>query len=165
MTLRNVYGYDIVTNALGVNGGDGAAIWASANMAHYYISLGSGTISKIAVNVVATSGNISVGVYSSTGTGRDRVPATRIATSGAVACPANGFREIALLAPVYVDTTCFLAISCDNGTASFTGGSGTDAVDLYKGQVYKAATQHPLPTSPGTLSTTHFRMAILVGVA
>lgn len=70
------------------------------------------TISKARIRVNAQSGNISCGLYSADGT-------SRLATSGAVACPAVGLRDLTFTSPVTLDAgTYFVGLSADNTTFS-----------------------------------------------
>lgn len=76
--------------------------------------------SKIALLVGTSSGNISVEVYSNTGTGSSARPtgAPR-ASSGSVACPASGEAQVALASSVTISEGDWIALWCDNATATF----------------------------------------------
>lgn len=89
--------------------------------------------------------NISVAVYRNVGKGGDAKPGVRLATSGAVACPAAGYAEIALDKPVWVHQGDWLAISADGTTGTFQTllAAGADS-DLGKGRQYRQASAHPL---------------------
>lgn len=140
-----------------------AVPWGAANGAIYLRSRGSALISKIALHVSTQSGNICVGVYRGLGSGRSRVPDARIATSGAVSCPAPGYSEVSLGGSVYITDGDFLALSCDNTTAAFLGASGNNS-SLSLGFSFSQSTAHVLPSSAASLTPTSFRLPQLVGV-
>lgn len=140
-----------------------AVVWQTANLGMYLRSIGSGTITKLGIHVITTSGNISVAVYQGTGVGRARVPGACLATTGAIACPAVGYAEVSLGSSVTVTNNDFLAISCDNATASFLGTSG-NASTLSLGLSFTQATVHPFSTAAGTLVSSMFRAPQIVGV-
>lgn len=139
-------------------------VWQTANLGLYLRSTGNGTITKLGIHVVASSGNISLAVYQGSGVGRARVPGACLATTGAVACPAAGYQEVSLGASVNVTSADFLSMSCDNTTASFLGISG-NVSGLALGLSFTQATAHPLTASAGTLAASMFRIPQIVGVA
>lgn len=153
------------------SGGDPLAFVAAgayplANGAHMIRARGAGLISKIAIHVGVQSGNVSVGIYSKTGSGRSTLPLTRRATSGTVACPAPGYAEIALDVPVYVTSDDYFAISCDNTTATFFRATAIGFSNLVAGVGVQYATHHPLPATATTPITTAIGAApAMVGVA
>lgn len=132
------------------------------NRAVYVRVIKGGTISKLGIFVGTSSGNVSVGVYSNTGAGTSARPASRQATSGAVACPATGFQEISLGATVTVAEGDWFALSCDNITTTFYRqlGAGINAFPFLN---CKQATGHPLPTSTASLAAED-RPFIIVGI-
>jgi hypothetical protein len=145
---------------------DVAVVGTSANTALYYRVRDGGTITKVALEVTTSSGNISVGVYSNTGVGRSAAPAAQKATSGAVACPAIGVAEVTLTASVRVEPGDWLAISADNSTAAFRSAlTAEQTTALGNGLCYKQATAHPLPATPSSLSGISGRNILLVGTA
>lgn len=81
--------------------------------------LSAGTVSKISWWQGASSGNVCVGIYKNASGGAG-APATRVATSGSVACPAgSATATVDLLTTVQVDPVeHYLAIQFDNSTAS-----------------------------------------------
>lgn len=143
----------------------------SANRAYAYRSLEPGTITKIGLQVGVSSGNICVAVYSSTGSGRSRRPATRKATSGAIACPTSGYAEISLGGSVDVAVGDYLVISADNTTATFlaqqNNGTAAGAAGIGSGVGAYADTSHPPPASwtGAAASQVHGRSICLIGVA
>lgn len=137
----------------------------SANRAYYHrITFGGEkTISAIGVWVSTQSGNISVAVLS--GPAGRNGPNTRLATSGAVACPASGFAEVALSAPVACGPGDWLAISCDNATARFKGPAGSPfAVNLALGVAGYQDTAHPVPATPSQSGSLANAGVYLVGI-
>lgn len=112
-------------------GGVGSGAPAGVNRAHYLrIIRGGGiTISKIRYNVTNQSGNIAVAVYDSSGHGVAAVPKTRLATSGIVACPANGKRDTALDVSVKVYIGYWLCYWVDNTTATVSRYAGLGALN------------------------------------
>lgn len=97
-----------------------ARAWDTANRA-YYKRLINGKTGGTGVRlvVITQSGNISVAVYRNTGAGIAAAPGTLLAASGAVACPAPGAATVALGATIDVLPGDWVAMSCDNTTASF----------------------------------------------
>ena len=136
-----------------------------ASGAAYGRVLGAGTISKIGLGIGTQSGNISLAVYANSGTGRAAVPGTRLATSGAVACPATGYQEVALGASVTVTPGDWFCITADNATATFWSNLAQQAdSDIGKGRQYRQAV-HPAPTTPGSLVAVIGYSVVLIGVA
>jgi hypothetical protein len=145
---------------------DTSVVGTVANTALYFRVRDSGTISKIALEVTVSNGNISVGVYASSGEGRAAVPASLKATTGAIACPAVGPQEIALPASLHVSAGDWFAISSDNGTAAFRSLLTAElSTPLANGRCYKQATAHPLPATPSSLTGVTGRAIVLVGTA
>lgn len=141
-----------------------AQVWSAANDARYLRCLSGGKVRYIGLNVAVSSGNISVGVYRSSGTGQGRQPTTLLASSGSIPCPAAGYVDIDLGQTVDVLPGDYLAMSCDNATASFIGNSAATADRLASGFVYSSGTSHPLPTTPTVpFAGSSFRVPFLVG--
>lgn len=141
----------------------GYAGMATANDAMYYRVRGSGTISKIALIVNVSSGNVSVAVLR--GTPGLTGPGARVATSGAVACPAAGSQEISLGGSVTVNEGDWFAISADNTTATFgrVGAAGAET-GIGDGFVFRGATSHhPVPANPASLLASIRVSFILIG--
>jgi hypothetical protein len=136
----------------------------SANRGFFYRVQGGGTISKIALQVQASSGNICVGVYANTGAGRAAAPGARLASSGIVACPATGYAEVALGASVDVKHgEHWLYFWLDNLTATVKAVQ-TLGTDITKGLSGYHDNATPAPVSaPGLLNGN--RHYVLVGVA
>lgn len=160
------WGFPFTVNPALVRATDNVAL-ASANDGIYLRVLGGGTISKIGLKVATSSGNISVAAYRNSGVGRAAVPGTtRLATSGAVACPATGYQEVSLGATIDVVSGDWFFLSADNNTATFAAlVANGGASNIAAGACYLQATAHPAPSSPGTLSAYMGRAYILVGVA
>lgn len=139
----------------------------TANDGVYLRSRDGGTISKIGLFVSTSSGNISVAAYRNSGSGRSAVPATRLATSGAVACPgASAYAEVSLGATVTLLPGDWLFLSADNNTATFrTSLSGAADNNIGLGRQFRQTTAHPAPSPPGTLISSVGRPIVLIGVA
>lgn len=136
------------------------------NNAIYLRCLEGGVVSHIALQIAVQSGNICIGVYRNSGQGRSAVPGTRIASSGAIACPAVGYQDIALGSTVLMQPGDWLAISADNTTATFRCAiSSAGASNLGLGRQYIQTTAHPLPTTPASLSATVGNNIVLLGAA
>ena len=149
--LTNVRGSDI--NTLNANEG-----W------YWRVRDRSPLISKIGLEVVVQSGNISVAAYRNSGTGRSSVPGVQLATSGAIACP-SGVTQIALGSSISLAAGDWLALSCDNGTATFRSIlSGTLITDMGAGRIYVQTSAHPLPATPSSLSAAVGKSIALYGV-
>lgn len=142
------------------------ALGVPANVGLYSRCRDGGTITKIGLRVVASSGNISVAAYRSSGAGRAAVPTTQLATSGAIACPAIGYAEISLGATITMLPGDWLALSADNTSATFSSLLATTGDTAFGNgkQVYQTGA-HPLPASPSTLIGTLGRTHVLIGVA
>jgi hypothetical protein len=131
----------------------------------WYRIYGSGPISKIGLYLGASSGNICVGVYR--GTQGDAAPTARLATSGSVASPGTGYREISLGGTVVVnENTDWFAFSADNTTVTVADGMpATTGVEnaIGAGFAYRALTSFPLPSTATGLVATIRCAFILVG--
>jgi len=107
----------ISPNPIGNNSlGDGAS---SAT----YLKLRSGgyAISNLAINVAASSGNISLAVYTDSGAGASAKPTGgQLAATGAIACPAVGYSVISLGSAITPQLGDWAALSCDNTAATFS---------------------------------------------
>lgn len=78
------------------------------------------TIDAIGLEVVASTGNIAVGIFRNSGTGRSAVPAaTPVAYSTVAACPAAGYHEIALNTAIEPEPDDWYAIFISSATATF----------------------------------------------
>lgn len=140
----------------------------SNSITYYRIPQGAGTISKIALEIGTSSGNIAVAVYDNSGVGRAALPLNRIASSGIVACPASGFAEVALDAPVFVKPGDWLAIWADNTTATFRNAGGTAqlAANVLAGRAcYEEGRTGGPPAVVDSAVNGFRRTIVLVGVA
>jgi hypothetical protein len=155
-------GFGLVYNQLGLTGAVAAQTWAGVNEARYSRALGRGTISKLRIHVAVQSGNISLAVYAPAGAGLSAFPGARKATTGAVACPGTGVQDVAI-GPVLVEPGDFLAMSCDNTTASFLAVGGSGASALFGGQLYSETSAHPLPATPNPTANNQ-KQPMIVGV-
>jgi hypothetical protein len=143
----------------------GAQTWQTANDARFVRVLAGGTISKVGLQVEVSSGNISVGVFRKTGAGRTAGPGSRVATSGAVACPAVGYAEVSLGASVDVEPGDYLALSCDNTTASFMSTNPGVSRDVHRPFFHVQSNAHPVPSAASGTFGSISKMPLLVGVA
>ena len=163
--LDSAFGFRFTVDPGMVRGSTDDVPVAGSNQAVFARVRDAGYISKIGLWVTASSGNISVGVYRNTGSGRSALPGTRVGTSGAVACPSTGYQEVALTSACQVFAGDWLAISADNVTAKFRGLLGAQADnDLGKGRQCRMSTAHPLPSTPSSLVATIGWTIVLVGV-
>jgi len=133
----------------------------AANRGMYLRTLHGGTISKVGLNISTSSGNICVAVFAAAGSGAAAVPTTRLATSGSVASPGTGYREISLGGSVYVPAGSFIYIGADNNTVAFAGQIGVSGMSA--GLSYFEET-FPAPATAGTISASG-RLFAAVGVA
>jgi hypothetical protein len=123
-----------------------------------YMKLISGgyAISNLNIFVGASSGNISVAAYTNSGTGMSAAPTGgRLATSGAIACPAGGSAAVSLGSTVTPNLGDWVALSADNTTATFTRvqNSATTGSLLLPGFGSRQASAHPLPSTPSSLAS------------
>ncbi len=117
------------------------------NAAQYAMFTGFGvTTSSLRIAIGTSSGNISVGVYASTGSGTARVPSTQRATTGAIACPASGTATVALGASITINQHDYAAYSVDNATATF-GRSAPISAGVSAGVAASQGSAHPLPST------------------
>lgn len=172
-----------VQGATGAPGGSGAAVPfpISAAMFNNHTLLGLGlsnrcfyvrnigasmTITKIGLHIGVSSGNISVGIYSPTAVDPSiALPGVRKVTSGAVACPAAGFQTVTIASTV-CNNGDFLALSCDNATATFLAfTTGINSSNIFLGFGGYQESGHPLPTTPGSIDPNLNRAPVLKGLA
>jgi hypothetical protein len=121
----------------GTNQSVGATV---SPVTYHFRSLGVGSVARINVSVLTSSGNIAVAVYAG-GPGAAS-PGALLQTSGSIPCPASGQAFIALGGPVAVDTSCYLSIGMDNTTAKFEGGpssslNGVGSMTAFAGFCYQ----------------------------
>ena len=136
-----------------------------ANRTYFYRSVGAaGVCSKIGAEVAAQAGNVCLAVYSSVGAGRAARPDVRKATTGAVACPAVGYVELALDAPVNIAAGDWLAIGVDGAASGFMGFGGARGTALPNGRVAKLDGVFPCPASAAAATTEYGPIVGLVGV-
>jgi hypothetical protein len=108
----------IIVSGLGVP--DRTALpMSNPDQASYRRLIGSGTITKLGLDIAFPSGNICAAIYANGGEGRDAKPLTRKATTGSIACPGAGYQELDLGGEVVVDPGDWVGFSCDNLTALF----------------------------------------------
>jgi len=135
-----------------------------ADQAFYCRALSSGRISKIGFQVGVQSGTVCVGVYANSGQGRNATPGARKATSGSVSCPAPGYAEVALTAPVDVRAGEWLSISVSNTVVTVAASGITSVSAMGSGMSCYQGSATPLPATAapeGAVVNTVY----LVGVA
>ena len=125
----------------------------------------SGTISKIGVHVTVQAGNVCVGVYSNTGTGRSARPDTLVASSGSVACPAVGYAEISLGSSVVVNPGDWLAYAASSATTAIARQGGALQSEMGAGFSHYQVSAFPLPATATVGSPNFTASFILLGVA
>lgn len=137
----------------------------SANRRYYMRSIGGGTISKVGLDIATSNGNISVAIYSNTGSGRAAMPGARIATSGSVACPAAGYAEISLGGSYTLQPGDWFSLAADGIIASFWAAFTRVSGSTFSKGVF--AKQDSAFTAPATATPVHEvgPVFILVGVA
>lgn len=155
---------DLVTNFLGNSAGLTAVAWVGISTTKYSCILGAGLISKVAVHVSVSSGNIDIGVYSGTGVGNARQPNAKLVSTGSTACPVPGYAVLNLSSPIYCDLSMYFGMTCDNTTASFFGTSG-NVSDILDAQSLAGATAFPLPATASSLSGASNRNPWIIGLA
>lgn len=125
-------------------------------MGHWWRVLGSGVITKIAVRIVASSGNIDVGVYANSGSGGTQLPGAK-KTVASMASPGTGYRELALGASVTVVPGDWFYLNVSNVACTFWGagvaasGSSTTNVGQF-GRVKISQTNGTVP-DPAVVDT------------
>lgn len=134
----------------------------SVNYTWFYRVLEGGTISKLRLYVVASSGNICVAAYRNSGNGLASVPGTRLATSGSIVCPGAGINDVSLGASVTVAVGDWLSVGADNITATFTGSTGVGDLSMWAGRAC-VASAFPAPSTP-TTGPSNTNLIQLIGV-
>jgi hypothetical protein len=125
-----------------------AGIPNGPNHAIYHRLIDAGDITYLWYQCTIASGNISLGLFGKSGTGRQCVPGTRYVTTGAILCPAAGQIQTTVGA-VSVPYGDWIGISADNTSCTFlmTNNTGQNNV-LAKGMNAYQASAHPLPVTP-----------------
>ena len=163
--LTGPYGFTYTVDPGLVRSADSLAMAGASQGIYLRVPFGA-SITKIGLSVAVQSGNISVAAYSNTGTGRAATPGTRLQTSGAVACPAVGYAEIALGGTAVLNPGDWLGISADNITAKFQSLlAATVPSNLGLGRQCAQTGAHPLPATPSGLTAQTGFTFVLIGVA
>lgn len=116
--VNNAHFQSVDSSAGSVQGTANWTVYSSWQAAGY-------AISSYRVKVNASSGNICLAAYASSGSGVSRVPTTRLATSGSVACPSIGMADVSLGATITPSLTGYSACAADNTTANLARRSPT----------------------------------------
>lgn len=82
------------------------------------------TLTKMRLSIATTGGNIDVGIYNAAGT-------TKLASSGSVAAPAVGIRDIAFSASVTLDPGIYVAAIASNTTTFSIDTSTANSLTFY----------------------------------
>lgn len=140
-----------------------------ANACIYERFRGSGTITALGIHVLTSSGNIGVAIYADNAEDGDAAaPAARLATSGAVACPAAGFASVSVASTAITSGQHWAALSVDNLTANFSGSamntSGIGPTIVHRGVAGIGEGAHPPPATGNVGFSTAPHISI-VGVA
>lgn len=136
---------------------------ASSNRTWFLRATGSGSVSRLRINVGVQSGNICASVYTSSGVGTAALPLTRVATTGSIACPAAGNADLTLDTTVAVTSGDFwFSLCADNTTATFAQVGSTGSL-IPQGRV---AFQDSTLTGPATAAATALgpRTFVILGV-
>lgn len=155
------FGYPFTADPGLANSG-GATV--AQNVCRYMRVIGGGAITKVGMHITTSNGNISVAHYSNSGSGRSSVPATRVATTGAIASPGTGYQEVNL--STTLSPGDWLAISTDSASFALlkAGGFAASASALAAGRAYAQTSAHPCPSPAGTLDAGNPILCILIGV-
>lgn len=105
------------------------------------------TVSALVVHVATQSGNIDVVMYSSDGA--SAAPLTRLVHSGSVACPAGGWRAIAVAPTLAAPGFYWTGLVVDNGVASLDVTSSTMLHGAMLSNRYVQAAAFPAPAAFG----------------
>ncbi len=121
----------------------------SSNRAIYMRALGTGPIANVVLDIGGSSGNISIAICTSSAQRSN--PSARVASSGAIACPASGVATVSLGATVTIGPNHWFAVSADNTTFTIRSVEGTPNVTVGGGATGFGAYQdgaHPIPSTP-----------------
>jgi hypothetical protein len=126
---------------------------------------GAGRITTVALEVVTSAGNICVAVYRNNNIpGGHPAPATRIATTGGVACPAVGYAVLALDVPVDVEPGDWIMYSTSAGTAVVLGTHANISLSfLINGFTMYGGAEYPAPLTPAGLGVGQIRGIAIQG--
>lgn len=116
---------------------------------------------KIRLYISASSGNICVAVYAAADS-----PVTQVSTSGSVASPGTGIREITISPAVDIRPGMWIAVAADNTTVSFgrSGAPGLAANAMGTGFQYYQTSTFPAPATAAPTSASFHAGYILIGV-
>lgn len=124
----------------------GAAVWPAANRAIYLpvVVQRVCTAYQFLLNVSVQSGNLDVGIYDEWG--------NRQVSAGSTAVAAAGVQLVNITDTVLTPGVYFLAMNCDNTTASFTRGSIATALQLQSYGVQQQAVGAVALPDPATFA-------------
>lgn len=144
------------------------ATWPTANRAVAHRVIGGGAITKLGIRVGVQSGNICLAIFRANGAGRATGTLnTRVVTTGAIACPASGWAEVDLGGSFTINPGDWIAMSCDNTTASFYAVNNNGAIDtspVHLGRSSHANGAHPVGSTFNTTVASFNKGFLIVGV-
>ena len=131
-----------------------SAAWPTANMAlaFPFVISKTTTVKELwCSNGATASGNVDIGIY-------DETFAKIISTGSVAQSGTDTCQQFDITDTVLVPGTYYLALSCDNGTATFYRFSVTAIRVLQSLGVYRQLTAFPLPSTmtPAFLAATYF---------
>ena len=109
------------------------------------------TTSALRIDVALSTGDISLGIYTSRSAGLGRLPATRQVTTGPIPCPAVGLATVALPQATPIGANSYAAISVDNDQATVAC-VNVLAAAMTMGTAAYQADAHPLPPTATALN-------------
>ena len=123
------------------------------------------SITKVGFQVGTSSGNVDVGVFANSGSGRSAVAGSRTRNAGSTACPAGGYAEVSLSASATVNPGDWLALAIDNQTATLGNCTFGHVSNIQSGLWGWEASAFTLPsTATPSIASGPARALILVGV-
>ena len=142
---------------------------ANVNNAYFYPVIGSrSSIARLFFEVTNQAGNIEIGVYANAGEGRSARPATKLATTGLVACPAAGAQSLPLDVAVNLDgARHWIGVYFDNATTALLGIPGSETTkasgSVWAGRAGKLTSQSGLASSIAGLTLQTNRQFLFTG--
>lgn len=120
----------------------GSATWPAANQARYYpfqVVESFSVVSLATYNGATASGNVDVGIYSSSG--------TLLVSSGSTAQSGTSTLQTFSLTTTLARGKYFMATACDNTTATFFRNNIGDSTRCEMAGIYMQSSAFPLPST------------------
>ncbi len=137
----------------------------TTNTSFFRVTHGCNAVSKIGLWITTQAGNVEAAVWSSTGTGTSARPNVRLLTSGSVACPATGYREISLGGTVdVVAGTHWFSIGCDASSPQARVALGAVLTEMSWAECSQNEFPSVNPAGSGNAFTDVVSQIILIGV-